>query len=174
MPIVRCPITDCLYQTRDVEAVLAAALITAYATTHGFSNGSTPTARAEKVTRQSVSSAGMMEDWQYFKSRWRDYVKATKLNGTDKIIQLLECCDEQLRKDLTRNARGTLTEKTKEEVFIAMRSLAVQEENTIVARVALHNMKQDRDEPVSAYGARLRGQASVCKFTCSVQDAIQA
>ena len=34
-----------------------------------------------------------------------------------------------------------------------------------VARVALHNMRQDRDKPIHAYGARLRGQASVCKFT---------
>ena len=26
-------------------------------------------------------------------------------------------------------------------------------------------MRQDRDEPIRAYGARLKGQASVCKFT---------
>ena len=156
-----------------MEAVLAAALITTHATAHGSSNSATPTARAEKVKRPSISSAGTTEDWQYFKSRWSDYVKATKLDGTDKIIQLLECCDEQLRKDLTRNAGGTLTEKTEDEVFVAMRSLAVREENTMVARVTLHNMKQDRDEPIRAYGARLRGQASVCKFTqqCTGCDA---
>ena len=35
----------------------------------------------------------------------------------------------------------------------------------MVARVGLHNMRQGRDEPVRAFGARLRGQASVCKFT---------
>ena len=35
----------------------------------------------------------------------------------------------------------------------------------MVARVTLHNMRQDRDEPIRAYGARLRGQASICKFT---------
>ena len=35
----------------------------------------------------------------------------------------------------------------------------------MVARVSLHNMRQERDEPVRAFGARLRGQASVCKFT---------
>lgn len=44
----------------------------------------------------------------------RDYVKATKLEGTDRVIQLLGCCDEQLRKDLTRNARGTLNEMTED------------------------------------------------------------
>ncbi len=35
----------------------------------------------------------------------------------------------------------------------------------MVARVTLHNMRQARDESVRAYGARLRGQASFCKFT---------
>jgi len=117
MPVVRCPITDCPYQTPDVEVVLAAALTTAHATTRGSSNGATPTARVEKVKRPSILLAGTTEDWQYFKSRWSDYVKATKLDGTDKILLLLECCDEQLHKDLTRNAGGTLTEKTEEEVF---------------------------------------------------------
>ena len=35
----------------------------------------------------------------------------------------------------------------------------------MVVRVTLHNMKQDRDELERAYGARLKGQGSVCKFT---------
>lgn len=37
---------------------------------------------------------------------------------------------------LTRNAGGTLTGKTEDEVLAAMRNLAVREENTMVARVA--------------------------------------
>ena len=92
-------------------------------------------------------------------------MRATKLSGTDKVIQLLECYDEQLQKDLTRNAGGTLTGKTEDEVLAAIKTLAVREENVMVARVTLHNMKQDRGEPIRAYGARLRGQANVCRFT---------
>ena len=34
----------------------------------------------------------------------------------------------------------------------------------MVARVALHNMRQDRDETIRSFGARLCGQAGVCKF----------
>ena len=159
-----CPIAGCLYETPDTEPVVAAALITAHATTHSTAGVSAATPRVEKVRRPNISSAGTSEDWQYFMSRWEDYVKATKLTGTDKVIQLLECCDEQLRKDLTRTAGGTLTGKAEGEVIAAIRSLAVREENAMVARVALHNMRQDRDEPVRAFGARLRGQAAVCKF----------
>ena len=57
----------------------------------------------------------------YFQSRWGDYVRATKLVGPDKVIQLLECCDEQLRQG------GTLAGGTEEETITAMKALAVRE-----------------------------------------------
>ena len=82
----------------------------------------------------------------------------------DKIIQLLECCDEELRKDLTRSAVVRLTEETEDDVLTAIRVLAVQEESVMVARVALYNMQQDRDEPIRFFGTRLRGQANICKY----------
>ena len=83
----------------------------------------------------------------------------------DVVIQLLECCEETLRRDLTRNNGGTLTGKAEDVVLKAIKHLAVPEENVLVSRVNLLNMPQDRDEPARNYAARLRGQASVCKFT---------
>ena len=50
--------------------------------------------------------------------------------------------------DLTRNAGGILTEMTKDEIFKAMRRLAMREQNTMMAKVTLHNMRQDQDEPI--------------------------
>ena len=44
-------------------------------------------------------------------------------------MQLLECCSEPLRKDLTRAAGGTLTNKTEAQVLAAIKTLAVREEN---------------------------------------------
>lgn len=41
----------------------------------------------------------------------------------------------------------------------------MREENMMVVRVTLQNMRQDRGEPVRAFGARLKGQTSVCKYT---------
>ena len=35
----------------------------------------------------------------------------------------------------------------------------------MMARVTLHNMKQDRSELIHYSGARLQGQAGVCRFT---------
>lgn len=169
MATLNCPFEGCPYVIPDVDPVLAAALLSTHSLIHK-AGGSTQAARAEKVKRPTIASAGTSEDWAYFKSRWGDYVKATRLDGPDLVLQLLECCDEQLRRDLTRNAGGTLANKTKEEVFTAMRTLAVREENAMVARVSLHNMRQDREEPIRAFGARLRGQASVCKFVKACPD----
>ena len=58
--------------------------------------------KAEKVRRPTVTSSGTSEDWKYFLTRWQEYKLATRLVGNDVILQLMECCDETLRKDLTR------------------------------------------------------------------------
>ncbi|XP_046579031.1 uncharacterized protein LOC124286670 [Haliotis rubra] len=145
MPVVGCPIPSCGFVTEDLDFVV-------HATVH--TTGPAISAKVEKVKRPSISSAGTSEDWSYFKSRWKDYVQTTMVTGKDRVVQLHECCYETLRRDFTRSA-----------VLKAIRLLAVREENTMVARVTLHSMTQDRDETVRSFGARLRGQAGVCKFT---------
>ena len=81
------------------------------------------------------------------------------------MLQLLECCEENLRKDINRNAGRSLANKTEDQVLEAIKKLAVREENAMVARVQLSDIRQDRDKTIRNFGARLRGQASVCKFT---------
>lgn len=120
---------------------------------------------ADRVSRPQVSATGSSEDWEYFISRWTDYKNAVHLTGSDCVLQLLECCDETLRRDLTRSSGGSMAAKPEVEVLAAMRRLAVREENTMVARVGLQNMTQDADEPIRTFAARLRGQAAVCAFT---------
>ena len=170
MPTFQYPIEDCEYATPDVEPALAATVLTIHATIH---SGPAQAARIEKVKRPKITSLGTNEDWQYFRTRWDDSVRATRVRGPDLIMQLLKCCDGQLWRDLTRNAVGTLADKMEEEVFEAIKRLAVREENAMVAQVALHNMKPDRDEPIRAYGARLRGQAGYAS-TCSLAQDVTA
>ena len=92
--------------------------------------------------------------------------------GPDVVSQLLECCDDRLRKDLTRANGGTLTTKTEAEVLKAMEALSVRRENIMVARVTLHNMSQDRDENIRSFGACIKGQAGTCKYvtTCLADE----
>ena len=62
MPVVKCPIEGCKYETPDVDVVIAAALITTHATSHQTPSQPMQTARVEKVKRPSISSAGTTED----------------------------------------------------------------------------------------------------------------
>lgn len=151
MPSVQCPIVGCTYATPDASDAIVAALITTHALQHSASNPP-PAVKTEKVKRPSISSGGTSEEWSYFLTRWQEYVQATKITGGDVVIQLLECCDESLRRDLTQSAGGSLFNKNVDIVLKAIKSLAVREENIMVARVALHNMKQDHDETIPGPG----------------------
>ena len=166
MPVFQCPFPDCTYATGDITETLAATMLTIHASGAHTATGTTHAApvHVEKVKRPTISAAGTSEDWTYFKARWDEYTEATKVTGKDRVIQLLECCEESLRKDLTRSAGGSLANKPEVDVMLAIKTIAIHEENTMVARVELHDMRQDRDETIRSFGARIRGQANVCKY----------
>ena len=170
MSAIKCPAPDCAYEwpaETPPDALLPLIELharTAHPAPPPPSPALTPGAvTAEKVKRPTVSAAGTLEDWSYFLQRWSEYKAATHLAAADCIYQLLECCDDDLRKDLARTF-GDLTSKTELQVKNSMKTLAVRQENTMVARVQLQQLRQDRDEPIRAFSARLRGQASICGF----------
>ena len=101
MPAVQCPIPGCEYKTDYLDAAIVSGLLTTHSLTHSTGHA---TAKVEKVKRPSIKAAGSSEEWNYF----QDYVTTTKLEGWDLVIQLLECCDEPLRKDLTCSAGSSL------------------------------------------------------------------
>ena len=174
MTTIKCPAPDCdtEWPIATPPAVLIRLLDIHSATAHSAANTHppTPAAKAEKIRRPTLAASGTSEEWAYFLQRWTDYKQATRLTGTDVVFQLLECCEEGLRKDVTRTF-GALSSSTEEAVLSNMKTLAVRQENIMVARVQLQQMRQDRDEPVRAFAARLRGQAGVCNFSvkCSCQ-----
>ena len=129
-------------------------------------------AKVDNVRRPVISAGGTSEEWSYFNTRWTEYKMATKITGIDKVIQLLECCEEDLRKNLSRASGGTLTNMSEEEVLEKIKVLAVRRENIMVARVELHEMSQQQGEDIRSFSCRVKGQADVCKFlmdcpTCS-------
>ena len=170
MSSIPCPAPGCTttWPTTTPTEVLLRLIDLHGRTAHPAEHAPTPAlgaAKAEKVKRPTISAAGTSEEWAYFLQRWSDdYKAATRLTGSDIVYQLLECCDEMLRKDLTRTF-GALASSDESTILKNMKTLAVRQENVMVARVQLQQMRQDRDEPVRAFSARLRGQAGVCSFT---------
>lgn len=108
MPKYRCPFPDCTYETEDVTDALATVMITIHNNgVHTNTPASTQAHKVDKVKRPTIGAGESSEAWSYFITRWQEYAEATKIEGKEKVIQLLECCDENLRKDLTRNAGGS-------------------------------------------------------------------
>ena len=89
---VDCPFPGCTYSTPEgQETIMAVALLNAHTLVHSRSE---PCAKPDKVKRPEMSSDGTTEGWTYFLTRWAAYIKATRLSGSDLVIQLLECCDD--------------------------------------------------------------------------------
>ena len=171
MTIISCQLPGCDWESPDVSDAVAIALLQNHSIAHNQqSNQAATAAQIEKVRRPTVSYGGTTEDWSVFMTLWNEYVDATQISGKVATIQLLECCEVQLRKDLIRVTGGSLSGKPVNDVLAAIKQLAVRQENTMVARVNLHNMRQDRDEPIRAFNARVRGQADVCKFIIECQS----
>ena len=170
MALIPCPAAGCQVTFRDdLDATVLLSLIQIHERTAHPQDQPGPgvqNTKAEKVRRPLISSSGTNEEWQYFLTRWDEYKLATRLTGHDIVLQLLECADDSLRRDLIR-AYGSLANETEENALEAIKTLAVKPENILVARAQLHNMHQDRDESARSFCARLRGQAGVCNFTKS-------
>ena len=68
------------------------------------------------------------------------------------------------RWDLTQTAGGSLFNKQEKDVIKVIKALAGRQANSMVARLKLRNMKQDRDEPIRSFSAKIIGQAATCKY----------
>ncbi len=166
MPSLDCPIAECPWKSQDLAAEFASALTTALEghLRHAHPPNSDTVAKPEKLPRPTVSKGITSEEWGFFKSLWCTYKAATKLTSTDARIQLLACCDPELRRDLYRTD-NCIEDKAIDIIMNNIKSLCVRQENVMVSRLTLHNLRQDRDEGVRNFAARLRGQAEVCKFS---------
>ena len=128
--------------------------------THRPNNNAHATAvKAEKV----IFASGTNEEWTYFTQGRAEYKRATHPVGEDIIFQLLECCDEAVRKYLTKSFNNP-TSYGETTLLGHKESFAVRQENVMVARLHLQQMRQDRNEPARNFSARLKGQASVCQY----------
>ena len=98
MPIVDCPRPDCDYGTDDVNAVLAAALLTAHATIHNGGGGGNQSShiRPPPMERLKLLPNCPRADWDVFAAKWRSFNAATGVADDKVEHQLLGCLDGEL------------------------------------------------------------------------------
>lgn len=90
------------------------------------------------------------------------YVLGMGLSGEAIILHLWQACTEALQQTLHHSGAGSITDP--EELLKTIKQLAVKKRNNLVNIIELQKLGQYRDETISAYSARLNGQASLCDF----------
>ena len=162
---VKCPVPDCSYETEDIgDTALLNTLLGLHATTHAAP-------QAEKLQRPTISPPVNSEDWAYFIIRWEEYRVGCRLDGPDVVLQLLECCTEELRRDLVHTEGRSLSKKSEKEVLQAIRNLAVHKENIIASGAALCNVHQGKDKPIRSFTTKIKGKACTCKVCNKMTNA---
>ena len=71
MPAIRCPIEGCTYQTDDVDAAIAAALLTVHGSEHKYESPSTSIKKEKppKLDRPHIGLDSSEETWIAFITR---------------------------------------------------------------------------------------------------------
>ena len=101
-----------------------------FASKHQSSKNSASNSKPEKAKRPEIAAELSDEDWNYFLSRWEAYKKATSLEGEDIVLQLLECCCEELRRDHHRNYPSQ-TSATETSLLSEIKQIAVRAKNRL-------------------------------------------
>ena len=81
------------------------------------------------------------------------------------MTQLLECCNEGLRRDHHRTFSGANEINDEATVLAQLKQIAVSKHNVTVNRVKLGTLKQDRGETVRKFAGRVKSLASVSGYT---------
>ena len=132
MAPIPCPAQDCQVTFRDdLDTNVLISLIQMHErSAHPPVQTNTSYTSAEKVKHPTISAPSTNEEWKKFLTRWNDYKLATRLTGRDIVLQLLECADDSLRRDLNRTF-GPLANATEEYTLDALKSLIVKPENIL-------------------------------------------
>ena len=168
MPAIECPFPDCTYATDDVDAAIAAVLLTIHNNTHTNPGQTTTPAdtrqKAPKIDRPSVTQGSTEENWNAFLARWNMFQRGTRLTAGETVQQLFQCCEGDLGDNILRS-NPDATRGTEEELLAAIKRLAVTPVAISVRRSNLLSIKQDHGENVRSFYARINGKAATCAYT---------
>ena len=114
--------------------------------------------RIEKVPRRHIKIGLGQDSFEFFKSRWRVYVRSCKITDLDILRdQLIACCDHELMVDLHRSVGAQMTDASEETLLNELERLAVEKHSNLVNINKLMMTNQDREELVKGFFSHLKG-----------------
>ena len=102
---LKCVVTGCLFETqnlRDIDKMMKLLEMHIDAV-HPKDNAKAGSNR-EKVKRPQIKLDCDESDWAYWLNRWKDYKKAVSLEEKDAVMELKECMEDDLRKEVHKQS----------------------------------------------------------------------
>lgn len=181
MPVIKCPVAGCTYETPDVDAAVIAQLLNLHKVAHPEPAAVPVVApreakqRAPKIEPPKISEGSSEETWNSWHTRWMMFKRGTILSEDEKVQQLFQCCDQSLG-DAVLQGHPDAVEGNEDVLLAVIKKLAVTPVPRVVRRNDLLNLKQDHGEKTRSFVARIRGKATTCGYkqeccgtTCNVQ-----
>ena len=173
MVIYNCPANGCLYTTDAIEAAAAVQQLTIHGYEHAPAAAAPvalappPPAPAKmKLDAPKINTGTSAGDWESFKKLWTMYRNGMQIPADQRSTHLFHSCERELQDDLMRSNPNTdLATITEADLLTAIEDLAVKKVSILVQRIKMANLKQTPGVGVKNFGAELRGQSKLCKYT---------
>ena len=165
-----CPVDGCPYRSQSLPFDQAVVVLQIHT---GIAHNTTVTpataaesSKLEKVPRPQIKLGISQDAFQFFKSRWRQYVRSCKITDADVLRdQLTACCSHDLMVDLHRSL-GTRMEEVDEQTLLSeIENLAVEKHSNLVNINKLMSTNQEREESIRNFYSRVKGIAATCELT---------
>ena len=168
MVSITCTVPDCEYVTDSLPAQYAMEQLRqhredVHRNAHSRQDHTSATSRPPALDRPKIDVGASIEQWNLFTRKWELYRMGSGITDTAAPAQLFQCASEQLGDSILKSD-STIMDKPLADLVTAMKSLAVVPVATGVLRLDLLQLRQDRDEPLWTYAARVRGRAESCAF----------
>ena len=121
-----------------------------------------------KPTRPKIEAHYDDISWNIFKQKWKQYKSITGIRERKEVcLELMEACSEQVER-LLYQVFGAIdvddTRITEKVMLTYIKKVAVDSLHPQVHRWTYNQLNQMDGEPVMKYVARLKSQATLCKF----------
>ena len=164
MPVNKCPLESCTYETPDVDASVAASLPIIHNNVHINASYSKP--NPPKMDRPRIGRDCNEDVWNTFLQKWTMFKDSTEMSESEKRRQLFQCCDEDLG-DAILKGHADVVNLSERELLSMIKKLAVIPVSVVVRLSDFLSTKQDLIENTRSFAARLKGKASTCSYTCT-------
>ena len=120
----------------------------------------------KRLDRPRLEPNSNQQDFSVFKKRWEICCDSSG-QQTDKTLrnQLLTCAEDTLQKTLFSTLGERWETISSADLLKEMGEMAVEKQSEMLNEVRLIEAKQERDEAVRKFLARLKGLANICDLT---------